>query len=123
LCRDGRWKEASVLIGQALDAQDTPRLRQALGRYRLAMELEQLGTALPAPSVLQRLRERKMALQAQDADGFRAFQSDVAKSARQRVSYTAALLPKLEPVAVMPAPPAKPSDPCRLSAPSSGAAT
>ncbi|AZR30958.1 bifunctional serine/threonine-protein kinase/formylglycine-generating enzyme family protein [Xanthomonas vasicola] len=123
LCRDGRWKEASVVIGQGLDAQDTPRLRQALGRYRLAIELEQLGTALPAPSVLQRLRERKMALQAQDDDGFRAFQSDVAKSARQRVSYAAALLPKLEPVAVLPAPPAKPSDPCRISAPSGGAAT
>ncbi|UXA69028.1 bifunctional serine/threonine-protein kinase/formylglycine-generating enzyme family protein [Xanthomonas prunicola] len=123
LCRNGRWKEASVVIGQGLDAQDAPRLRQALGRYQLAMELEQLGTALPAPSVLQRLRERKMALQAQDADGFRAFQSDVAKSGRQRVSYTAALLPKLEPVAAMPAPPAKPGDPCRISAPSGAAAT
>ncbi|KGE52345.1 protein kinase [Xanthomonas axonopodis pv. vasculorum] len=123
LCREGRWKEATVVIGQGLDTQDAPRLRQALGRYQLAMELEQLGTALPAPSVLQRLRERKMALQAQDADGFRVFQSDVARSGRQRASYTATLLPQLEPVAAVPAKPAKPGDPCRISAESGGAAT
>lgn len=125
LCREGRWKEAAVVIGQGLNAQDAPRLRQALGRYQFAMELEQLGTALPAPSVLQRLRKRKMALQAQDAEGFRAFQSDVAKAGRQRSSSTAALLPKLEPVAAAPATPTTPTtpdDPCRLTAPPGGAA-
>ncbi|MCC8536843.1 bifunctional serine/threonine-protein kinase/formylglycine-generating enzyme family protein [Xanthomonas codiaei] len=122
-CRQGRWKDATVLIGRGLEAQDTPRLRHALGRYQLAMELEQIGTALPAPAVLQRLRERKMALQAQDADGFRAFQSDVAKAGRQQPSSAAALLPKLESVAATPAPPRKPDDPCRISAPSGGAAT
>ncbi|AYO95667.1 bifunctional serine/threonine-protein kinase/formylglycine-generating enzyme family protein [Xanthomonas axonopodis] len=122
LCREGRWKDASAVVGQGLDAQDAPRLRQALARYQFALELEQLGTALPAPAVLQRLRERRMALQAQDADGFRAFQSDVAKAGRQRASYTATLLPKLEPVAAAPATPTKPEDPCRVSAPPGGAA-
>ncbi|MDH4908070.1 hypothetical protein MN091_10935 [Xanthomonas euvesicatoria] len=59
LCREGRWKDASAVVGQGLDAQDAPRLRQALARYQFALELEQLGTALPAPAVLQRLRERR----------------------------------------------------------------
>lgn len=123
LCRQGRWAQAVALVGQGLEAQDVPRLRHALGRYQLAVELEQLGTTLPAPGVLQRLRERKAQLQAQDAEGFRAFQADVARAGRQRPSSAVALLPKLEPVAALPAPSTAPDDPCRVSGPPGGAAT
>ncbi|MCC5086176.1 MULTISPECIES: bifunctional serine/threonine-protein kinase/formylglycine-generating enzyme family protein [Xanthomonas] len=123
LCREGRWKDASVLVGRGLGEQDAPRLRHALDRYQLAMELEQLGTTPPTPPALQRLRERKAALQAQDAEGFRAFQSDVAKAGRQRPSPAAAMLPKLEPTVAAPPPATAPQDPCRAVAPSGGAAT
>ncbi|WP_311239966.1 MULTISPECIES: protein kinase [unclassified Xanthomonas] len=123
LCREGHWKEATVVVGRGLSQQDAPRLRHALDRYQLAMELEQLGTTPPTPPVLQRLRERRARLQEQDAEGFRAFQSDVAKAGRQRPSSAAALLPKLEPTAAAAQPPTAPEDPCRVAAPSGGAAT